>query len=209
MRTSKSFAVKQPKNNTIQKALFKNTLLQIKQSGLDYSINDGHNYGETFESRVKGSIAQVFQNGFRNIILVGDDTPQLCTQQLRFAHQKITNETFVVGPSKDGGTYLIAFNQKQFEQGILENLSWQTDCFFQSLYRKIETTQLKKEILPLLDDLDSISAINNFINHYAFLKFSQLIKQIHEDHKPQIFFSYSIQEKPFSIIKDRAPPIAA
>ncbi|WP_169303356.1 DUF2064 domain-containing protein [Pedobacter cryophilus] len=207
--SSKSFSNQKNKNTAIQKALFKKTLKEIRQTQLNYVVTDGKAKGNDFESRIKSAVEEVFLKGYQNIVIVGDDTPQLSAQNLLFAAKKIADKEVIIGESEDGGAYLIAFNKQQFYQGILENLPWQTNQFYQSLLCNIKSGSLSHQTLPVLQDLDDSLAVHLFINKFTSLKFAQLLKHIYIHQKFAVFISTLIDEKPICYIKDRAPPLAA
>ena len=205
----KSFSHQKDKSKAVQKALFQKTLLEIKQTQLHYVVTDGKAKGNDFESRIKAAVEEVFKKGYQNIVIVGDDTPQLSAQNLLLAAKETNTKKVTIGESEDGGAYLIAFNKKQFEQGILENLPWQTNQFYQSLLSNIKNGSLSHQTLPVLQDLDDSLAVKLFINKFASLKFTQLLKQIYIPQKITTFINFLTDEKPICYIKDRAPPVAA
>ncbi len=164
--------------------LTKSTLQKAKNSGLPvFHISDDDQIGSSFGQRFTNAIASVFNNGFTNIIAIGNDTPHLKTQQLKLATEQLAKGKTVIGPSKDGGFYLLGLQKSNFEISEFQNLPWQRF----SLYHKI-TMWLQKESselvkLPALQDLDcekdlkSILSFSDDLSPTLFLLIAQLIKR--------------------------------
>ena len=52
----------------------------------------------------------------RNIILIGTDLPDFCHMDLLNTLSKLKNNDLILGPSNDGGYWLIAFSEKAISQ---------------------------------------------------------------------------------------------
>ena len=73
------------------------TLLFLSQTGIDL--------GE----RMKNSFLSAFSKGFRRVILMGSDSPDIPIEFLQKAFSELETHDIILGPSYDGGYYLIGF----------------------------------------------------------------------------------------------------
>ncbi len=203
---NKSFASKKNKNAAIQRTLFNKTLSEIGRSGIAHIISDGKEFGTTFESRIRSEVDRVFRKGFQNIIIVGDDTPQLSTNKLRLAANQLEQSVISIGPSTDGGSYLIAFNKTHFEKGILNNLNWQTGEFYQNLVSKVKLLSFDLSVLPKLCDIDHARDLVDFLKRSALGKVGAILenfiyKTFHSAYSTLIIEQVTVYTHP-----DRGPP---
>ena len=65
----------------------------------------------------------------------------------------------VIGPSADGGFYLMGLNKAHFNPQALLELPWQTSKLRQIILRKVREQKIQAKILEVLHDLDSASDI--------------------------------------------------
>lgn len=159
----KSFSSKKNNSSAIQKTLFKKTLQEIRRSGLDYIVSDGRKAGYSFEDRIKSVISSIFEKGYQNILVVGDDTPDLSSKQLLFSYHQLQEGKICIGPSLDGGSYLLGFSRNHFQKGILNNLAWQTNHFYKSLVYQLILSGFDFSTLPQLSDIDNHHDLVDFI----------------------------------------------
>ncbi|MBC7417168.1 MAG: DUF2064 domain-containing protein, partial [Pedobacter sp.] len=150
----KSFSFKKRKSLGLQRVLFERTLNEIKKSKLAYQINDGTAFGADIFERLNGSIAQIFASGFQQVILLGDDTPELSAVHIKQAAKHLENGKVSIGPSNDGGVYLIAFSNADFNRGILHNLTWHGTSFCGELIQNLKRAEINFEVSKELEDLD-------------------------------------------------------
>ena len=207
--SSKSFSSKKKKTIAVQKLLFKKTLLEIRKTKISFLISGGINKDASFAEKINIAVNEAFLKGFKKIILVGDDTPQLSANQLLKAAQNLENNKLSVGPSTDGGAYLISFGQQHFKEGILKDLAWQTDQFYENLLFNISNQRLAFTRLTEFSDLDTESDIQQFLKLKPFLKFTQVLYSLCIYQNIKTFFFILIELRHKTAFQDRGPPLAA
>lgn len=69
----------------------------------------------------------------------------------------------VLGPSKDGGYYLIGFNKPYFSQMVFENIAWSTPKVLDQTLKIMKRVQLVPGLLPVLNDVDTPEDVKNLI----------------------------------------------
>lgn len=174
----KSFSSNTRKSNAVQRLLFSKTLSEIRKSQLDYRISNGAAFGDDILERLNGAIAHIFNSGFKKVIVVGDDTPELSVKQIQQAKENLSNGKLSIGPAKDGGTYLMAFSKSDFEKGILQKLSWHSPLFNGELLKNIQSAKLKVELLAPLEDLDTKLDLTVFLSRHFIDPFSRILKNL-------------------------------
>ncbi len=83
--------------------------------------------GAGFGARFRNAVADAFAAGFARVVVIGADVPGLTAGVLRDAVARLEsgdNRSVVIGPSRDGGYYLIGFNQ--FDARAFEGIPWHT-----------------------------------------------------------------------------------
>lgn len=201
------------KNQKIAKKLIHNTLQTVKKTNLPYFIIDSdHQKGVNFGEKISNAIKTVFGKGFENVITLGNDCPDLLVKNILQAEKNLSSCKATLGPSKDGGTYLIAINKDSFDFENFKDLSWQTDRLLLSLKKYL--ANLKKPIKELGKkvDIDSYQDLNKYLSGSPKISFKKAIEAILNTIKIDFQIDYSIPRKLVTtnqLFGLRAPPQAA
>jgi rSAM/selenodomain-associated transferase 1 len=112
-------------------------------------------HGADLGARLAHSFDQLFAKGFTAAIAIDSDTPTLPTHFLEQALDLIATPTIdlVLGPSDDGGYYLIGLRQVYRE--LFEEMAWSTAQVMPETIRRAEARGLKVATLPLWFDVDT------------------------------------------------------
>jgi uncharacterized protein len=150
----------------------------------------------TFGEKISLAISKVLNEGFENIIVIGNDCPDLELKQVLAAASALKNKDWVIGPDLRGGTYLIGISKKVFDPLTFQNLNWQSSFLFEDLV----STYSSHSVL-VLDPLQDINSFQDIIilknkNHFAFLLFQTITREhsnIYQNKKvfSQISFIYN------------------
>ncbi len=103
--------------------------------------------GHSFEERLLYVLRHTRALGYRRIVVVGTDTPSMSVEDL---HAAATSAEVVVGPSTDGGIYLLGFDADDLE--LLDGLPWQTDAVLRSVCARFGHTAVT--LLAAKSDVD-------------------------------------------------------
>ncbi len=105
-------------------------------------------------ARMEQVFADLWRLKHRNIVLVGSDLPALPLAILReaFSHLSTVENRVVIGPSRDGGYYLIGMNQPTPE--IFANMTWSHDRVLTDTKARLDGLGVSYRILPTWFDLD-------------------------------------------------------
>lgn len=109
--------------------------------------------GRSFSHNLAAAVEKLAQLGYREIVIVGRDCPDLDGSDIETAFRELEQHRLVVGPDHRGGVYLIAFHIE--DRTLLHRIQWQqnTDCG-QLIQRFGESHCF---LLPVKQDLDNLS----------------------------------------------------
>ena len=116
---------------------------------------------EIFQKRLQseGDLGTRMSKAFENVleknekaIIVGSDCASLTPEILKMALDKLDEVPFVIGPTFDGGYYLLGMNR--FEPSVFENIEWSTESVFPTTLSRIEKLEAECFLLPKLSDID-------------------------------------------------------
>ena len=137
--------------------------------------------------KMKEAFSSQFDKEYEKIVLIGSDTPHISNKMIEEAFFHLDSNDIILGPSLDGGYYLIAFNNKTFYENVFEEISWSTSLVLGQTLQKLN--EKKVHFLMKLNDIDVIEDLKNFYNEYKksdfkssktimFLKENQLWKSL-------------------------------
>lgn len=151
-------------NVRIAELLRDHTSRQISRSGLPcFLFDEGNQTGKTFGEKIVNAFSVVFDEGYDNVIAVGNDTPGLRTRHLTQASELLSEgkADVVLGPAADGGTWLMGFSRSAFTPDKIESLPWNSSSLFSTISDRFDAcTNLyvleQFEDIDCADDLESI-----------------------------------------------------
>lgn len=155
------------KNQLLWKKMNERVLKTIKKTKIKYyHSNEKNQVGANFGEKITHAIQTVFEEGYENVIVIGNDSPQLTTKTLLETTQKIQSNDFIFGPDKNGGVYLIAISKKNFNKKNFTKLSWKTS----NLFEEIKTTYANNrvEYLEQLNDVNNISDVSKVAYTFTY-----------------------------------------
>jgi rSAM/selenodomain-associated transferase 1 len=152
------------------------------KSDLDQSHFDTKNLliqnGVDLGLRMSNSFSEIFSKGFKKVVIVATDVPDIDNKLIQSALNSLDNKDFVLGPSVDGGYYLLGMNK--FSRFLFENMTWSHGDVLADTILKIKQKNLSCELLTNLIDIDQESDLNEWLNTEAVHKELQdNIKKIH------------------------------
>lgn len=156
------------------------TLKTVKKTNLNYFfVSENQQTGITFAERLNNAIQSIFNKGFKNVIAIGNDTPHLKTKHLLTALKQLTKKQIVIGPSKDGGIYLMGIKKEYFNKKSFLHLPWQTARLRKAITSKVTKENKQICVLELLNDIDSKNDIVSILNSFNILsiKIKQLLQR--------------------------------
>lgn len=118
--------------------------------------------GDTLGQRMASAFVHAFETGVDRAVLIGTDIPDLPGRIIDEALDALGTHDAAIGPSADGGYYLIGFNAKGFLPAIFSGVRWgHPDVFARTMeiFNKHKTSLHR---LPLWQDIDEIEDLLSF-----------------------------------------------
>ena len=100
-----------------------------------------------------------FLNKERPLIFIGTDLPNLCHLELIETISKLKSSEVVIGPSSDGGYWLIAFSATILSNNLFHpfiDIEWSTSNVLQKTIDNLNKINLKVDYLNNKIDVDNI-----------------------------------------------------
>ena len=82
------------------------------------------------------------------------DVPDLPVSSLRESVKKLENYESVLGPSPDGGYYLIGLNDQVVTWKLFKGINWSTETVYRETLEVIEKEAISLHILDAWEDVD-------------------------------------------------------
>lgn len=117
-----------------------------------YKPQTGKDLGE----KMMNAFKQTFEEGFQKVLIIGSDCPDLTNTVLHEAFESLKTHDAVIGPSFDGGYYLIGFKKKTFLPDIFEELEWGASTVFKKTMATLKKNGYAVHILQKWRDIDRI-----------------------------------------------------
>jgi uncharacterized protein len=117
--------------------------------------------GADLGSRMHEAIHDAFVSGHAGAFLTGTDLPNLPRSYLTRAIDLLKTHDLVLGPTSDGGYYLIGLHRPVPE--LFAGIAWSTPNVFLDTRKKAEAAGLSIGLLPECRDLDDIEDLKAFI----------------------------------------------
>jgi rSAM/selenodomain-associated transferase 1 len=138
-----------------QDDLWENHIFQKK-------LQKGNDLGE----RMYNAFKEASNDSYHKICLIGSDLMELTNEIVMQAFRLLDNRKIVLGPSFDGGYYLIAMKAPVKE--LFLNKKWSTKEVFSDAIHEITTLNLDYATLPKLNDIDDVWDIKDGDRDYLF-----------------------------------------
>ena len=112
--------------------------------------------------RMYFALQDVFALGFERCVLTGSDIPDLPAEIINDAFKILHSTDVVLGPSADGGYYLVGGKKDTLRQSIFSDIPWSTDSVFPATIKRIAEAGFAAAELPEWSDIDEIKDLKNF-----------------------------------------------
>ena len=115
---------------------------------------------------MENAFSELFGLGYKNIIIVGSDLLELKSEDISYAFDVLKHHDIVIGPSKDGGYYLLGM--KRIHENIFKNKAWGTETVFEDTLKDLQNNDV--ELLKELNDIDTFEDLEPYKELQQFYK---------------------------------------
>ena len=129
--------------------------------------------GQNLGQRMKNAFLQVFREDFKRVVVIGSDSPDLPAEYLDLAFGVLDTNDVVIGPSSDGGYYLMGFTRNTFLPEAFERISWSSNKVFKQTIDILQQYKQSLYLLPQWHDIDTLVDLKSFLQRNENSVFSK------------------------------------
>lgn len=120
------------------------------------TVQKGIDLGE----RMQDAFTNGFNQGYKKIVLIGTDLPELSEKIIEDAFQYLDKEEVVFGPSEDGGYYLIGLTS--LYKCLFTNKPWSTPELLKSTLQELKEKNINASLMQTLNDIDTFDDLKQY-----------------------------------------------
>jgi rSAM/selenodomain-associated transferase 1 len=139
-------------------------LEQLVGSDFDYVPQSDGDLGD----RMLAAFEWSFDRANTKVIIIGADSPGLPAEWIEEAFAGLDEKDVVLGPTLDGGYYLIGL--KSLQPALFIEVAWSTDSVFATTLDRVIELGLSLHLLAPLSDLDYPEDLDFFKTHIRALR---------------------------------------
>ena len=109
-------------------------------------------------NKMHDAFERSFADGAQRVMIVGSDVPTIPESIINGAVGALREAELVIGPTLDGGYYLIGFTVAGWRRAerVFQDVAWSTDVVFRATVDKAVAAGLDMHVLPGWYDVDTI-----------------------------------------------------
>lgn len=125
-----------------------NKMMDWAGSGFEYYYQEGSDLGE----RMSNAFKKVFTLGAKKAVIIGTDVPDISKNLITSSFILLDEKDFVIGPSTDGGYYLLGM--KNLSCNLFSDIIWSTETVLDQTISRIDENNCSFVKLEQLYDID-------------------------------------------------------
>ena len=153
-------------NNTLKVCFYPpesgKTIAAWLGSGYEFLPQQGKDLGE----RMNNAFRESFSEGYRQILLVGSDIPDLPGKMINDGFASLERHGAVIGPTHDGGYCLIGFRSDGFLPDIFTGIPWSTSEVFEQTMARFRLRNFDVSVLPPWQDIDTLEDLRDLMTRH-------------------------------------------
>ena len=109
--------------------------------------------GKGLGKRMKEAFRKAFESEKQKVVIIGSDCAELTSDTIHQAYHLLEEEEVVVGPSQDGGYYLLGMSS--FYPQLFEQKDWSTSSVCSQTISQLKAEGIPYRLLPERNDIDT------------------------------------------------------
>mgnify|MGYP005666586483 CR=1 FL=1 len=173
-------------NRRILEYLIRHTSTIAQASNVDVIwIDEKRQKGQRFGERFTNAFVDLFEQGYKKVISIGNDCPDLSPDIINKALTTLQQNTLVLGPTVDGGDYLIGVHREDFVAQDWEQLPWNTSGLHQAFLQLAEAGKMQVNCLDILADIDDQQSLLQYLKCSPRTVFTRFVINVfQENYRP-------------------------
>ena len=126
----------------------------------DGRIPEKRNQKFFYKNQIPGNLGEKMLSAFEFVlgkhikaVIIGSDCPEISPEDIVFSFQQLDKYDTVLGPSEDGGYYLLGI--KKINPLLFDQIEWGTQNVLQQTLEKIRNLKMSNYLLQTLEDIDT------------------------------------------------------
>lgn len=124
-----------------------------------------HQDGVDLGRRMSNAFRKVFTLGAKKVVIIGTDVPDISNNLITKSFKLLDDNDFVIGPSNDGGYYLLGL--KNLKLDLFSGINWSTGLVLEQTIGKIEEGNFNFTKLKPLHDIDNEYSLTSWIKEHT------------------------------------------
>jgi rSAM/selenodomain-associated transferase 1 len=129
----------------------------------DDAIRIGWTLGVQPSNDLGQNLIEAFSTAAGPTIVLGTDSPDLPSPILEQAFESLSNHDVVLGPSFDGGYYLLGLSEPA--ESLFHDVDWGSEKVFEQTVRHAFAAHMSLKVLPFWYDLDEVADLRRLRLH--------------------------------------------
>ncbi len=131
-----------------------------ENDGWDTSEFEKKSQGEgDLGKRMEHAFREAFKHGFKKVVIIGAECPELNAEILQEAFSALNKKEAVIGPSTDGGFYLLGLTEFK---DIFEEIRWSTESVYSQMMAELRKKNISFAELRELSVLNTKEDLQKF-----------------------------------------------
>ena len=123
--------------------------------------------GADLGARMYNALAKAAADGFTRTILIGSDIPEVTESLLLKALSRLEDHDAVIGPSLDGGYYLVGFSGDTAFREAFTGMAWSGPGVFEETRKRLAENDKTVHVLKPLADIDTYEDLHGLASRLA------------------------------------------
>ena len=107
-----------------------------------------------------------FSKGYERVVVIGTDSPDLPVEKIGDSFSQLETNNVVIGPSDDGGYYLIGFQKESLKPYLFRDIEWSTAEVCSQTIEHLDALNEKYKVLTGWTDVDDINDLKLIIEQF-------------------------------------------
>jgi uncharacterized protein len=125
--------------------------------------------GQTLSSRMADAFTRAFTAGAREAVLIGSDIPAITTEIISRAFEELQSSDGVIGPTHDGGYYLIGYTAGAFSAHTLAETGGDSASVFRRTVSAFRARGMRLAQVEPLADVDTEGDLRALLHSPGFI----------------------------------------
>ena len=122
--------------------------------------------GDSLGHKMANAFSRAFSEGFGRAVLIGSDIPDLPSRIIEQAFLAMDDQRAALGPSRDGGYYLVAFHASAVFTEVFEDIPWGTEKVLEQTLKVFKAHNTPVCLLEPWQDLDTAEDLKELLERH-------------------------------------------